>query len=57
VGAHLARREMTIMFREILARLPDLEIQGQPDRLHSFFIHGIKRMPRAFKPGRPSQAA
>ncbi len=57
VGAHLARREMTIMFREIFDRIPDLEITSEPDRLQSFFIHGIKRMPCAFSPGRPSKAA
>jgi cytochrome P450 len=52
LGAHLARREITVMFREIFRRLPDLEIQGEPDRLLSFFIHGIKRMRCTFTPGR-----
>ena len=45
LGAHLARREMTVMFRELFARLPKLEITGPPERLQSFFIHGIKHMP------------
>ena len=39
------------MFRELLQRLPDLEITGEPDRLRSNFIHGIKRMPCSFTPG------
>jgi cytochrome P450 len=51
LGANLARREITIMFRELLQRLPDLEITGPPERLLSNFIHGIKRMPCAFTPG------
>ena len=51
LGANLARREITVMFRELLQRLPDLEITGKPDRLRSNFIHGIKRMPCAFTPG------
>ncbi len=51
LGAHLARREIAIMFREILTRLPDLEIIGEPDRLVSNFIHGIKHMTCAFTPG------
>ena len=51
LGAHLARREITIMFREILRRLPDLRIVGEPERLASFFIHGIKRMPCAWTVG------
>ena len=51
LGANLARREMRVMFREILTRLPDLEISGPPERLRSNFIHGIKRMPCRFTPG------
>jgi cytochrome P450 len=51
LGANLARREITVMFRELLQRLPDLEITGPPERLRSNFIHGIKRMPCAFTPG------
>jgi cytochrome P450 len=45
MGAHLARREITVMFRQLFKRLPDLEITAPPARLLSFFIHGIKRMP------------
>ena len=55
LGANLARREITVMFREIFERLPDLRITGAPDRLVSYFIHGIKRMPCEFTPGRPSR--
>ena len=53
LGANLARREIRVVFERIFARLPDLEITGPPDRLQSNFIHGIKRMPCAFTPGRP----
>jgi cytochrome P450 len=52
IGAHLARREMTVMFRELFARLPDLQVTGPAERLQSMFIHGIKHMPCAFTPGR-----
>ena len=45
LGAHLARREITVMFRELFRRLPDLQITGDPSYLLSFFIHGIKHMP------------
>ncbi|HVH08016.1 MAG TPA: cytochrome P450 [Myxococcota bacterium] len=44
LGAHLARREITVIFRELFERAPKLEITGPPDRLQSFFIHGIKHM-------------
>jgi len=45
LGANLARREIRVMFEELFRRLPDLEINGEPDMLQSNFIHGIKRMP------------
>jgi cytochrome P450 len=47
LGAHLARREMTVMLRELLTRVPDIKA-GQPDRLLSSFINGIKRLPCSF---------
>jgi methyl-branched lipid omega-hydroxylase len=50
LGAELARREIRILFREIFRRLPDLEITGEPDRLFSSFIHGIKHLPCRFTP-------
>jgi len=45
LGANLARREIKLMFEELLRRIPDIEISGEPDYLQSAFIHGIKRMP------------
>ncbi|MGN9785522.1 cytochrome P450 [Nonomuraea sp. ZG12] len=47
LGAHLARREITVMFRELLSRVPQIE-GGSPDRLHSSFINGIKHMECTF---------
>ena len=52
MGAHLARREITVMFRELFDRLPDIEV-GEPERLSSSFIHGIKHMPATFTPVAP----
>ena len=49
LGANLARREITVMFDELLRRLPDIEITGEPGLLQSTFIHGIKRMPCAWR--------
>jgi cytochrome P450 len=51
LGAHLARREITVMFRELFQRVPDIRVTGEPDRLASFFIHGIKHMQCEFTPG------
>jgi cytochrome P450 len=49
LGANLARREIRVMFEELLRRLPDIEITGEPALLQSGFIHGIKRMPCAWQ--------
>ncbi len=50
LGANLARREIRVMFEELLRRLPDIEVSGEPAMLQSNFIHGIKRMPAAWSP-------
>jgi len=44
LGAHLARREITAMLRELLARVPTIRAAGEPDRLLSSFINGIKHL-------------
>jgi len=51
LGAHLARREITVMFRELFRHLPDIHATGEPDRLRSNFINGIKHLPCAFAAG------
>lgn len=50
LGAHLARRELMVMFRELFRRLPDIESTGEPDRLRSAFINGIKHLDCSFTP-------
>jgi cytochrome P450 len=52
LGANLARLELTVMFEELLRRIPDLEPAGEVQRLRSNFIGGIKRMPVRFTPAR-----
>ncbi|WP_194894246.1 cytochrome P450 [Catenulispora pinisilvae] len=44
LGAHLARTEMTALLRELFARAPSIRAVGEPDRLTSSFINGIKRL-------------
>jgi methyl-branched lipid omega-hydroxylase len=48
LGAHLARREITVMFRELFQKLPDIRATAAPDRLRSNFINGIKHLPCAY---------
>ncbi|MFI6507956.1 cytochrome P450 [Streptosporangium sp. NPDC050855] len=47
LGAHLARREITVMFRELFTRLPGIRSTGEPDPLLSNFINGVKHLPYA----------
>lgn len=44
LGSHLARREISVIFRELFTRLPQIRAAGEPDRLRSSFINGIKRL-------------
>jgi cytochrome P450 len=55
LGAHLARREITVMFRELFGRMPDLHAAGEPVRLQSNFINGIKHLPAAWTPAKAAR--
>jgi cytochrome P450 len=53
LGAHLARRELAVMFRQLLKRLPDIEEAGEPTLLQANgipLVGGIKRLPVRFTP-------
>jgi cytochrome P450 family 142 subfamily A polypeptide 1 len=51
LGAALARLELKVMFSELLRRLPDLHLAGDPlPRRPSNFISGPEAMPIAFSP-------
>jgi cytochrome P450 len=52
LGAHLARREIGVMYAELFARVPDIRPSAEPKRLLSSFINGIKHLPCEFTPGR-----
>ncbi|ACZ89837.1 cytochrome P450 [Streptosporangium roseum] len=45
LGAHLARREVTVMFRELFTRMPAIRAAGEPSYLLSNFINGVKHLP------------
>jgi cytochrome P450 len=45
MGAHLARMEIRIAFEELLKRVSDIELAGEPERLRSNFFNGVKRLP------------
>jgi cytochrome P450 len=56
LGAHLARREVSVAFRQILSRLPDIEVTSDPVPLESMgipLVGGIKRLGVRFTPTTP----
>jgi cytochrome P450 len=48
LGAHLARREISVMWRELLARTPTIHATGAPSQLASNFINGVKHLEYSF---------
>jgi len=53
LGAHLARREVAVAFRQLLTRLPDIEVVGDPVPLQALgipLVGGIKHLPVRFTP-------
>jgi cytochrome P450 len=53
LGAHLARRELSVMFRRLFERLPDIEATAGPDLLNPMsmpLVTGVKRLPVRFTP-------
>ncbi|OHV31927.1 cytochrome [Pseudofrankia sp. EUN1h] len=45
LGAHLARSQLTAMYRELLHQLPHLDITGQPEYLRSTSVNALKHLP------------
>jgi cytochrome P450 len=53
LGAHLARREVSVAFRQLLRRLPDIELTGEPVPLEAMgipLVGGLKHVPVRFTP-------
>jgi hypothetical protein len=54
LGAHLARQSQCALLRELVGRIDALELAGDPLRIASSFVVGLKRLPIRY---RVSQAA
>ncbi len=54
LGSHLARKEVTVMFEEIVPRLRNPRLLGEPKYLVSSFIAGIKEMNISFDAEQPA---
>jgi cholest-4-en-3-one 26-monooxygenase len=48
LGRHLAALELRILLQALTERMPGIRLDGEPDRLRSNFINGIKHMPVKF---------
>jgi cholest-4-en-3-one 26-monooxygenase len=49
LGANLARLEIDLMFNAIADALPDMTRTGDPQRLRSGWLNGIKRLPVSYR--------
>jgi cytochrome P450 len=45
LGQHLARMEIRAFFSELLKRLDHIELAGEPKRVQSVFVSGLKTLP------------
>jgi cytochrome P450 len=52
LGNQLARRQLAAIFRELLTRLPDIEVVGDPVLSNGNFFHGVNTMTVRFTPER-----
>ncbi len=44
LGAHLARQEMKVLYRELFTRLPEARSVGEPERAPSSFDHRVRAL-------------
>ena len=49
LGAHLARMEIRALFRELLGRLDQIELVGEPTWIRSYFVQGPKSVPITYQ--------
>lgn len=49
LGQHLAKMEMRILWEELLPRLSELSLDGEPALSESVFVNGPKRLPIRYK--------
>jgi hypothetical protein len=49
LGAHLARRSQRALLAELVRRLDAIELAGEPERIHSSFVVGLKKLPLRYR--------
>ena len=50
VGMHLARLEMEVLLRSLIARVDHIEVAGAPERIRNNVLQGFKTLPVRFHP-------
>jgi cytochrome P450 len=56
LGQHLAKLEMRAFFKELLSRVPQIELAGQPTYVHANFVGGLKSLPVRYSVQTPAAA-
>ncbi len=49
LGAHLARMEIRAIFKELLVRLDEIELDGEPSQILAYFVQGPKSIPIRYR--------
>ncbi len=49
LGAHLARASQCALLRELVGRIDSLELAGEPERIQSSFVVGLKKLPLRYR--------
>ena len=49
LGANLAKMEINLIFNALADAIPDISLIGEPKRLRSGWLHGVKEIPVAYK--------
>ena len=49
LGQHFAKMEMRLLFAELLKRLRDVRLAGQPAWMHANFVGGLKTLPISYR--------
>jgi cholest-4-en-3-one 26-monooxygenase len=50
IGARLARMELHALLKQVLTRMPDFRLDGEPEWLRSIWFNAIVRLPMTFTP-------
>ena len=49
LGQHLARMEISALYKELLSRVTDIELAGEPRYTESTFVGGLKSLPIRYR--------